>query len=183
MEHSLRVPDDLQLWHHHVKCATRDTRRRAEIIHAEAVETVASVKLARERVVTRRRRAIQTRPPDPPPSATPGAGLRGRVAPVADDQSQLRIAAHRIDAGTVIAPLGHIDLATREQLDECLECCAGVVHIDLAGVSFLDASGIGVLVRQHKRLEESGGSLVLRRPTPWVCEVLTLIGLDHWIDD
>ena len=76
---------------------------------------------------------------------------------------------------------GEVDLATCPQLRAALvELVDDGFHqltIDLEQVSFLDCSGIGVLVHALRRVEERGGHLELVRPKPSVGRVLTLTGM------
>lgn len=85
---------------------------------------------------------------------------------------------------TVVALEGEIDLATvpgmRARLaaaarrEEC-ECLV----VDLAGVGFLDASGVGALVAARRSMAARGGRLVLARPRPVVSRVLEILGMDR----
>jgi anti-anti-sigma factor len=47
----------------------------------------------------------------------------------------------------------------------------------VADLSFIDSSGISVLVLAHKQLAERGGQLVLRSPQRIVYRVLEVTGL------
>jgi len=55
----------------------------------------------------------------------------------------------------------------------------GIYHlvVDLEQVSFLDSSGIGVLMGVQRRLREHGGSLRLAAPSARVRRVLELTGV------
>jgi anti-sigma B factor antagonist len=76
---------------------------------------------------------------------------------------------------------GEVDLATCPQLQAVLgELVDGGFHhliIDLEQVSFLDCSGIRVLVYARRRVQEHSGSVRLARPTPFVWRVLALTGM------
>ncbi|PRY01650.1 STAS domain-containing protein [Allonocardiopsis opalescens] len=86
---------------------------------------------------------------------------------------------------TVIELTGEIDVATAPQLRSSLEPAFGAPEprlvIDLAGVTFIDSSGLRVLIETHKRAEQDGGSLALARPSPWVVRLLRVTGLDRRI--
>lgn len=79
---------------------------------------------------------------------------------------------------------GEIDLYTapllRERLVDLL--AAGVKHvvIDTSGVTFLDASGLGVLVGGLKRLRAHGGSLALVSDQDRIVRLLRLTGLSRF---
>lgn len=74
---------------------------------------------------------------------------------------------------------GEVDVATAPRLRELLHGLvkAGVDHIvlDCRELTFLDSSGIGLLVATRKRL--SDGELVIESPQPHVRKVLELTGV------
>jgi anti-sigma B factor antagonist len=51
------------------------------------------------------------------------------------------------------------------------------VIVDLAGLRFIDASGLAVLVRGRKQARQAGGDLLLAAPRHQVLRVLTLTRL------
>lgn len=54
------------------------------------------------------------------------------------------------------------------------------VRIDLAEVSFIDSSGLRLLIQAHQRAQRVGRSLVLERPSPPVSRLIDISGLrDH----
>jgi anti-anti-sigma factor len=77
----------------------------------------------------------------------------------------------------VLAPIGEIDLLTRDELRHDLAECVGDVVVDLAEVGLLDAGGMGVLVDARVRLEREGGSLVLEHPSASVRRAIEVGGL------
>lgn len=65
--------------------------------------------------------------------------------------------------------------------DELLtEIDKGIVNIsiDLVGVSYIDSTGLGVLVTVHKRTKEHNGAMVLTGITGMVAELLKRTRLD-----
>ncbi|MEM7349213.1 MAG: STAS domain-containing protein [Acidobacteriota bacterium] len=75
---------------------------------------------------------------------------------------------------------GQIDTYTAVALDETL---LGVgeqrtLTIDLSGVTFIDSSGLRVLVRADKRHQTGGGSLRLANPSQPVVRLLQITGLE-----
>jgi len=56
---------------------------------------------------------------------------------------------------------GELDLAGRPAVAEALTPVAADIELDFAAVSFLDSSGIGVLVAQQARLRDAGHRLRL----------------------
>lgn len=51
--------------------------------------------------------------------------------------------------------------------------------LDLTGLTFIDSSGLGVLVWAHHQLAERGSRLCLAAPGPQVQRVLQISGLDR----
>jgi anti-anti-sigma factor len=75
---------------------------------------------------------------------------------------------------------GELDLAVAGRLDEVLtaavEECTHVL-VGLERCSFMDSSGIAVILRAHNRMEEEGNKLVVYAPTDQVLRVLSMTGL------
>lgn len=49
--------------------------------------------------------------------------------------------------------------------------------LDLGGVTFMDSSGLSVLVRAYKRLRRAQADLVLKAPNPTIQKTLDITGL------
>ena len=78
---------------------------------------------------------------------------------------------------TVIYVRGEIDIATCERLRDAIEPHLGPrqsVILDLAGVEFIDSSGLHVLEQARGTLTADGGSLVLRNPSKAAHRLLTV---------
>lgn len=67
-----------------------------------------------------------------------------------------------------------------EPLQELLGPTAYTRHVrlDLSETNYLDSSGIGWLLKCHKRMREKGGKLTLHAPHPIVSNVLRVLNLD-----
>ncbi len=50
--------------------------------------------------------------------------------------------------------------------------------LDFGGVSFMDSSGIAVVLRSSKRMRELGGSMALQNVPPQAAKVLRAAGVD-----
>lgn len=77
---------------------------------------------------------------------------------------------------------GEVDLAAAPRvetaIDEALDGEGGVdVTIDLDGVTFLDSTGLRVLVAAHGRCAGQGRSLTLVNPSTAVSRILEITGL------
>jgi anti-sigma B factor antagonist len=87
---------------------------------------------------------------------------------------------------TVLEVHGDLDLATAPQLRDGLQRLVDAgdrqVVVDLAGVGFMDSSGLGVLVVMFKALREVGGRLCLAAVQPAVLSVLRITSVDRVID-
>lgn len=85
------------------------------------------------------------------------------------------------DAAVRVAVSGEIDVASAPRLEEHLEreLSAGRdVELDLAQVSFIDSSGIRVLIGASRGSAEGGGAFALCEPLPdQVRRVLELTGV------
>jgi anti-sigma B factor antagonist len=70
------------------------------------------------------------------------------------------------DAVAIVAVHGYLDFdaapALKQSLVGCIQAGTGHLVVDLAETGFIDSTAIGVLVGATKRLQESGGSLVVR---------------------
>jgi anti-anti-sigma factor len=73
---------------------------------------------------------------------------------------------------------GEIDAHTAPTLAAAMtELPTGVVTVDVAGVSFMDSSGLRVLVEAATRAREAGGDLVISNPTPGIARLIEISGL------
>lgn len=81
---------------------------------------------------------------------------------------------------TVVHLVGEIDTANSKRLRALLGERVDDHHdvvIDLAGVRFIDSSGLGVLVGALRRFEAAGHALILRGPSASLARVLEMTGL------
>lgn len=81
---------------------------------------------------------------------------------------------------TVVHLVGEIDTVSSKRLRALLGERVDDDHdvvIDLAGVRFIDSSGLGVLVGALRRFNTAGHDLVLRRPSTSLMRVLEMTGL------
>lgn len=76
---------------------------------------------------------------------------------------------------------GEIDAHTAPALAEAMaDLPAGDVTVDVAGITFMDSSGLRVLVEVSSRVRHAGGALILRHPAAAVRRVVEISGLqDH----
>ncbi len=78
-----------------------------------------------------------------------------------------------------LLPAGELDVASVGTLRACLDSidrqCRNV-DLDLAGLTFMDSTGVGVFVEAQQRFEPVR-QLTLRNPTGSVARVIELTGL------
>ena len=94
----------------------------------------------------------------------------------------LDVNSHNFDGCRVIALPGELDAYTRQGLAEHLSGPPGsLIVVDLAQLTFIDSSGLGLLHDARRKAIENGGNLVVCNPDPMVRRVLEITGLDTWI--
>ncbi len=85
------------------------------------------------------------------------------------------------DGAVVMAVSGELDIFTAQQLDGQLLALSGAGHhrvvLEVAGLGFCDAFGLGVLIRAQVRAEACGGWLHLVGAVPRVRRVLVITRL------
>lgn len=84
----------------------------------------------------------------------------------------------------IVRVLGELDLATAAEVEgpltELLDSGFGSVVLDLRGVTFIDSSGIHVLLRSHQHAERLGAQLWTIVGASRSREVLEITGaIDH----
>jgi stage II sporulation protein AA (anti-sigma F factor antagonist) len=85
---------------------------------------------------------------------------------------------------TVIALVGELEVSTAAQLRELLDrspITSSNVVLDLAGLDFIDSTGIGCLFKLHRRVADLGGIVVARHPQPQIHRVMEMTQLNRLI--
>ena len=101
-----------------------------------------------------------------------------------NSDTRLSIESEDVDGISVIRVHGEIDLYTMHEFEQALESGIGkdaaALIADLTGVSYLDSSGLSVLLHAHKAISARGGLLcVIASPdSPGVRRVLEITRLD-----
>jgi anti-anti-sigma factor len=85
------------------------------------------------------------------------------------------------DVDGVLVLEGELDAHSSAALAEQLQREPQTSVLDLAGVTFIDSSGLRVLVEAHQARESEGG-LVLRSPSSAVQRLLEISGLAPHLD-
>jgi anti-sigma B factor antagonist len=89
------------------------------------------------------------------------------------------------DEIAIVAVNGYLDFDAapilKNRLVDCIEAGSSHLVVDLAETGFIDSTAIGVLVGALKRVQESGGSLVVVCTNDNVQSIFELVGLDEII--
>jgi len=87
------------------------------------------------------------------------------------------------DGYAIVTVTGEVDVTTgfrlRDPLHELVERTIWHHVVDLRAVTFLDSTGLGILVGDHKRLRERGGSLQVVCAPGLVARVFRLTAVDR----
>ncbi len=114
-----------------------------------------------------------------------GATYTSRTATAipGEDAIELQLEKRSEGAWTVLDVGGEVDLSTapalRQEVDSLIEDGVRDLIVDLERVSFMDSSGLGVLVAGHKRMSEVGGRVALVSREGPTMKILTITGLDR----
>jgi anti-sigma B factor antagonist len=96
--------------------------------------------------------------------------------------AELDVTVRKVDGTAVVAVAGEIDVYTspllQERLVEVLRDGSSSIVLDLSAVTFLDSTGLGVLITGLKRCRSADGDLVLVTAQPNVLKVLEITGLN-----
>ena len=98
---------------------------------------------------------------------------------------ELRISVSAEPTYTLVTLAGECDLHTGRQLRDVLtsEVSRGTrrMILELSGLSFMDSTGMQVLLSIRTVLSVRGGTLALVAPQPVVARILELTGADQYI--
>jgi anti-sigma B factor antagonist len=87
---------------------------------------------------------------------------------------------------TLLVCSGELDMAAAPSFDEAIlrahELHPGDLTVDLAGVMFMDSSGITALVMAHRRIASTCSHLRIKNIQPQVARVLDLTGVAEHLD-
>ena len=121
------------------------------------------------------------------PGARTGSPGAHRALGLGDDKGDIGSADFHLrvlssDDRSIVYVRGELDAYTAAGLRDSLAglISAGARHIvvDLGQLSFMGASGLGVLVGASRRLRRDDGRLLLRSAPPGVQKMLEITGLD-----
>jgi anti-sigma B factor antagonist len=82
----------------------------------------------------------------------------------------------------IVSVTGELDIATAEQaysyISEVIDGRLAPVTVDLSGLTFCDASGLGVLARAARYARQKGRQLMLASARPSLLKIMRITGLD-----
>jgi anti-sigma B factor antagonist len=83
---------------------------------------------------------------------------------------------------TTVTFAGELDTASADQAYEyvraAIDARGGQVLLDVAGLSFCDARGLGALMRMSRHAGQAGASLRLVAPPPRLMKIIRITGLE-----
>ena len=100
------------------------------------------------------------------------------------EPAQLELTCRTAENGyQVISVTGELDIATAEQaysyISEVIDGRPAPVSVDLSGLTFCDASGLGVLARIARHARQAGRQLSLTSARPSLLKIMRITGLDR----
>jgi anti-sigma B factor antagonist len=107
--------------------------------------------------------------------------MRGRLLIVLEELVDLSLSTRTEGGRTVVEVVGEIDVYTapklREQLTELVDSGRYDIVVDMAGVEFLDSTGLGVLVGGLKRVRMHDGAIRLVCTQERILKIFRITGL------
>ena len=98
---------------------------------------------------------------------------------MADNPEQLSIVVERHERGVLLRLRGELDIVTTPVFADALSEANREVVVDFAGVTFLDASGLGALARASERAEQHGDGVIVINAGPLARRMFELTELDY----
>ena len=91
--------------------------------------------------------------------------------------TRVRVRRYEFGSWTVIRIEGEMDVQVREPVDDLLDDHVSHLALELDGVTFVDAGGLGIVIDLERRAHRAGGSVQLVAPSVAVTRLLELAGL------
>ncbi|MGA8210998.1 MAG: STAS domain-containing protein [Nocardioidaceae bacterium] len=95
----------------------------------------------------------------------------------------LRVDVDERDDHALLTAVGEIDVATADSLAsgvaQALDAGHRRVLVDFAEVTFIDSTGLGVLVKCHRKAEAGSAFFAVVHPTPQTRKLIRVLGLDQ----
>ena len=95
----------------------------------------------------------------------------------------LRVEVEERDDHALVTAIGEIDAATAGSVEEAVTAALDGGHprvlLDFTDVTFIDSTGLGVLVKSHRRAQSLRSSFAVVHPTPHTRKLMRVLGLDQ----
>ena len=119
-----------------------------------------------------------------PDGGSDAAVITAERAEPAAEPAQLELSCRTGANGyQIVSVAGELDIATAEQvysyLSEVIDGRTAPVTVDLSGLTFCDASGLGVLARAARYARQKGRQLALASARPSLLKIMRITGLDR----
>ena len=119
-----------------------------------------------------------------PDGGSDAAVITAKRAEPAAEPAQLELSCRTGANGyQIVSVAGELDIATAEQaysyLSEVIDGRPAPVTVDLSGLTFCDASGLGVLARAARYARQKGRQLALASARPSLLKIMRITGLDR----
>jgi anti-sigma B factor antagonist len=94
----------------------------------------------------------------------------------------LRVEVVERDDHALVTATGEIDASTADSVETAVSAELGKgltrVLLDFTNVTFIDSTGLGVLVRSHRSARTRDAVFAVVHPTPQTLKLIRLLGLD-----
>lgn len=98
----------------------------------------------------------------------------------------LRVDIEDHDGTALVTTVGEIDAATADTVAEAVSKALADgykrVIVDFAQVTFIDSTGLGVLVKSHRAAEAADAVFGVVHPTPQTRKLIRVLGLDQLLN-
>ena len=103
-----------------------------------------------------------------------------------NDRDPLEIEVQQNEDRTLVVIAGELDVSTASYLYDALSDLELTdphhVVLDLAKVTFMDSTGLSVIVTEHKRLDQVNGTLTIFSPPSSIRRLFEITGLTTTLD-
>ena len=97
--------------------------------------------------------------------------------------SQLQVFVSRVGSTTRVVMAGELDgaaaVSLTEQFRQLTTELVGDLVVDVGLLTFIDSTGLSLLVSLHKKVQASGHSLTIADPTPMARRLFQITALDQ----
>jgi anti-sigma B factor antagonist len=119
-----------------------------------------------------------------PDGGSDAAVITAERAKPAAEPAQLELSCRTGSNGyQIVSVAGELDIATAElaysYLSEVIDGRPAPVTVDLSGLTFCDASGLGALARAARYARQKGRQLALASARPSLLKIMRITGLDR----